>query len=195
MYLTVFKMTRSSILNSSHTLDIYNSNAVHQLLTGRQDTSRSEGKILYKIIDTGKEIYLYVQTKEPFNREGIESRGLVFVKEMTFDFSNLQGVFEFDVQVFPDKCDNTTGKRYFLKDNIERCKWLQRQFDKGGITLMNCTEYKISDICINKNKSVNVPTASYRGKIYIKDSERAKALFENGLGRCKNYGLGLILIK
>lgn len=194
MYLTVFKMTRDSILNSKHPLNIKSGNAVHQLLTARQDASRAEGKILYKIIETGDEIYLYVQSKDKFNREGIENRGLVFVKEIRLDYDSVLGVYEFDVQVFPNYLTEQ-GKRYFIKDPGERYKWLYKQFQRKGITLLSCKEYKMSDITVDRDKSVLVRTTSYRGQISIDDCNQAKELFENGIGRMKNYGLGLVLIK
>ena len=194
MYLTVFKMTRDSILNSMHPLNINSGNTVHKLLTSCQDTSRAEGKILYKIIESGDEIYLYVQTKDKFNREGIEGRGLVFVKEMYLDYDSILGVYDFDVQVFPNYI-NSQGKHYFITDTHKRFEWLCRQFNKNGIDILNCKEYKMSNITVDRDKAVLVRTISYRGQIMIKDSNQAKELFENGIGRMKNYGLGLVLIR
>ena len=51
------------------------------------------------------------------------------------------------------------------------------------------------NITVDRDKAVLVRTISYRGQIMIKDSNQAKELFENGIGRMKNYGLGLVLIR
>ena len=192
MYMTVLKMTRNSILSAPNLLDINSSNSVHRWLTMQQDTSRAEGKILYKIIDRDDEVYLYVQSKDKFNTFGLENFGVEYVKEMNIEIKE-PGIYTFDIQTFPCKIEN--DKRYFIKDINERYAWLQGQFRKYNIDLLECTEYRQTDIIFDKDKVKNVPTSTFRGKIRINDPEQAQTLLENGLGRFKNYGLGLLLVR
>jgi len=192
MYMTVLKMTRSSILSATDLLDINSSNSVHKWLTEQQDTHRAEGKILYKIISRNNEIYMYIQSKDKFNLTNIEKYGFELVKEFENDITNT-GIYQFDLQVFP--CKTHDDKRYFLKDINDRYLWLQRQFNKYNIDLLECAEYRQTDIIFDKDKVKNIPTSTFRGKIQINNIEQAQEMIENGVGRFKNYGLGLLLLK
>lgn len=192
MYLTVLKMTRQSILSAPKLLDINSSNTVHRWLTEQQDTHRAEGKILYKIINSNDEIYMYIQSKDKFNTKDISTYGFEMVREMNSDIKD-RGIYTFDIQTFPCKAQN--NKRYFLKDINDRYTWLQNQFKRYDIDLLECTEYKQTDIIFDKDKVKNIPTSTFRGKIQINDVESAQQLLENGLGRFKNYGLGLLLVR
>ena len=193
MYMTVLKMTRSSILSASTLLDINSTNAVHKWLTNQQDTHRADGKILYKIINKKVEIYLYIQSKDKFNCTNIEQYGFVLIKEMNINITS-DGIYDFDIQTFPNRTIEN-GKRYFIDNINDRYIWLQKQFKKYNIELLECMEYNVSNIIFDKDVPKNISTASYRGKIYINDVNDANNLLENGLGRFKNYGLGLLLIK
>lgn len=193
MYMTVLKMTRQSILNALNLLDLNDANIVHQWLCGQQDSSRSEAGILYRIIDRDNEIFMYIQSKAPFNVDNISDFGFEYVK--SFDLGNIDfsKLTTFDVQCFP--CVQKDGKSFFIKNTADRYNWLQRQFEKHGIQLINCAEYKLSNIVMTKNKSTRFETASYRGTIKVIDETLALDLLIGGLGRLKNYGCGLVLVR
>ena len=192
MFMTVLKMTRNSILSATDLLNINSSDSVHKWLTNQQDTHRAEGKILYKIIQNKDEIYMYIQSKDKFNLTNIEKYGFELVKEFENNLKDT-GIYVFDLQTFP--CKTHDNRRYFLKDINDRYMWLQNQFKKYDIDLLECQEYSQNDIIFDKDKVKNIPTSTFRGKIQINNPKLAQELIENGLGRFKNYGLGLILIK
>lgn len=193
MYLTVLKMTRQSVLSAPKLLDVQSTNSVHQWLTGRQDKSRAENKLLYKIITNGDEIYLYIQSLSEFNTENVGAVGFELVKVFDLDSRNYEDLTYFDVQTFPYKTVN--DKRYYIKDTAERYDWLKRQFEKNGIELLDFTEYKQSDIVLDNNQLKRIPTSSFRGRMKVIDPIKAEVFITNGMGRMKNYGLGLILVK
>lgn len=193
MYLTVLKMTRQSVLSAPKLLDVQSTNSVHQWLTGRQDKSRAENKLLYKIITNGDEIYLYIQSLSEFNTENVGAVGFELVKVFDLDSRNYEDLTYFDVQTFPYKTVN--DKRYYIKDTAERYDWLKRQFEKNGIELLDFTEYKQSDIVLDNNQLKRIPTSSFRGRMNVVDPIKAEVFITNGMGRMKNYGLGLILVK
>lgn len=193
MYLTVLKMTRQSVLSAPKLLDVQSTNSVHQWLTGRQDKSRAENKLLYKIITNGDEIYLYIQSLSEFNTENVGVVGFELVKVFDLDSRNYEDLTYFDVQTFPYKTVN--DKRYYIKDTAERYDWLKRQFEKNGIELLDFTEYKQSDIVLDNNQLKRIPTSSFRGRMKVVDPIKAEVFITNGMGRMKNYGLGLILVK
>jgi len=193
MYLTVLKMTRQSVLSAPKLLDVQSTNSVHQWLTGRQDKSRAENKLLYKIITNGDEIYLYIQSLSEFNTENVGAVGFELVKVFDLESRNYEDLSYFDVQTFPYKTVN--DKRYYIKDTAERYDWLKRQFEKNGIELLDFTEYKQSDIVLDNNQLKRIPTSSFRGRMRVVDPIKAEVFITNGMGRMKNYGLGLILVK
>lgn len=193
MYLTVLKMTRQSVLSAPKLLDVQSTNSVHQWLTGRQDKSRAENKLLYKLITNGDEIYLYIQSLSEFNTENVGAVGFELVKVFDLESRNYEDLTYFDVQTFPYKTVN--DKRYYIKDTAERYDWLKRQFEKNGIELLDFTEYKQSDIVLDNNQLKRIPTSSFRGRMKVVDPIKAEVFITNGMGRMKNYGLGLILVK
>lgn len=193
MYMTVLKMTRQSILTATNLLDINSSNSVHRWLTNQQDTSRADDSILYRVINNDNEIYMYIQSKSKFNIENIEKFGFIFVKSFNFDNADFSNFTHFDIQCFPNRTHN--DKRLFIKNINDRYNWLQKKFSEHGIELLECIEYKQSNIVLDKGIPKNIPTATYRGKIQIIDENLAKDMIFSGLGRFKNYGLGLLLIK
>lgn len=192
MYMTVFKMTRSSILAAENLLDINSSNSLHRWLTAQQNISRADGKILYKIISKDDELYLYIQSKDKFNIDNLSTYGFVYVKDFEV-LDILPEVCSFDLQTFPYK--TYQNKRYYIKNLPDRYKWLQKYFSNHGIELLDCVEYKQSSIILDKVYRKYIPTSSFRGTIRITDQTLAKQLIENGIGRFKNYGLGLMLVK
>lgn len=193
MYLTVLKMTRQSVLSAPKLLDVQSTNSVHQWLTGRQDKSRAENKLLYKLITNGDEIYLYIQSLSEFNTENVGAVGFELVKVFDLESRNYEDLTYFDVQTFPYKTVN--DKRYYIKDTAERYDWLKKQFEKNGIELLDFTEYKQSDIVLDNNQLKRIPTSSFRGRMRVVDPIKAEVFITNGMGRMKNYGLGLILVK
>lgn len=193
MYLTVLKMTRQSVLSAPKLLDVQSTNSVHQWLTGRQDKSRAENKLLYKLITNGDEIYLYIQSLSEFNTENVGAVGFELVKVFDLESRNYEELTYFDVQTFPYKTVN--DKRYYIKDTAERYDWLKKQFEKNGIELLDFTEYKQSDIVLDNNQLKRIPTSSFRGRMRVVDPIKAEVFITNGMGRMKNYGLGLILVK
>lgn len=193
MYMTVLKMNRVSILNASNLLDLNDTNAVHKWLCNRQDSSRSEAGILYRIIYKKDKIFMYIQSKAPFNVNNIDDFGFEYVKSFNLSSINLDRLITFDVQCVP--CKQKDNKSFFIKSTMDRYNWLQKQFEKHGIQLISCTEYKLSNIIMTKTKPIRFETASYRGIIKVIDKELALDLLINGLGRLKNYGCGLVLVK
>ena len=176
MYLTVLKMTRQSVLSAPKLLDVQSTNSVHQWLTGRQDKSRAENKLLYKLITNGDEIYLYIQSLSEFNTENVGAVGFELVKVFDLESRNYEDLTYFDVQTFPYKTVN--DKRYYIKDTAERYDWLKKQFEKNGIELLDFTEYKQSDIVLDNNQLKRIPTSSFRGRMKVVDPIKAEVLWE-----------------
>lgn len=201
MYVTVFKMDKQSILNSNKTLNLNSNYAIHRWITQQQDANRQKAELLYRVIYKADGIYLFVQSKEKFNRENCEDYGLVFLKEI--DLKNMlekiskdpELLLEFDVKTFPCKAVKEKHKHFFLKDQEDRFLWLEKQLNKFGAELLRCTEYQQQNHILDKFKIVKQPSASYKGILKVIDLEKFSSMISNGLGRTKTFGLGMFLIK
>ena len=191
MFITVFKMTRDSILSCAMPLNLDNGTAVHKWLTNQQNCTRQNGGLLYRVIKQKDDIYLYVQSKLIFNCTNCEDYGLECVKQ--FEVSDISNCTSFDVQCFPTFCKN--DKFHLIKNRDKRREWLKNQFEKNGITILDSVEYAYPDCIIEKEKTVSISTVCFRGIMKITDREKANQFISNGLGKMKNYGVGLILVK
>lgn len=191
MYMTVLKMNKESILNAVSLLDINSSNSIHQWITSKQDVSRKDNELLYKLIYQNNEIYLYIQSKTPFNIENIENYGFIYIKSFNLIFNC--SLISFDLQAFPYVTKN--NKRYYIKDYQKRIEWLQKYFSKCGLQLLEAIDYKQSKTILDKDKIKEIPTSSFKGIAKVIDKNIFKQAVINGFGRFKNYGCGLLLFK
>ena len=195
MFMTILKMSNESILNANDLLDINSSYAIHQWLTSQQDKHRAEDKILYRILKTNNEVYFYIQSKTKFNLNHISENGFIFINQFGLDdlFNAIDTFISFDIQVCPSITKN--HKKLFIQDYNKRKEWLKNQFEKHGMILVDSIEYKHSPIIVDKDKTVSVPSTTYKGIAKIINKEQFIELVINGLGDTKNFGAGLMLFK
>lgn len=191
MYITVLKMTRETILNAPKLLNISSGYAVHKWLTARQQCTRQEDKLLFRIIEQQNALFLYIQSLQHFNLNNIEKYGFKFFNEI--EIKELDNHIYFDCTVFPNK--EIQGRKMFLKDQLDRENWLKNQFNKNGLNILDCTEYKLSNLSVDKEKPKNISVATYRGFAEVLDTEKAINFIQNGLGRLKTFGAGMILVR
>ena len=198
MYTTVFKMTTETIIKATHLLNINSPNAIHKWICYQQQSSRADDNLLFRVKRQTGIIWLYIQSTSKFHIDEtqIAEAGLEFYKQFNTDKIE-ENFFElnyFDVECFPCKCDTATQKRYFLTNPDDRLDWLKRQFEKNGINIIDCREYQLGNIWMDKyKKAKSIRTATFEGYMQIFDEELAKEFFKRGLGRFKAYGLGMIV--
>lgn len=191
MYITVLKMTRESILNAPKLLNISSGYSIHQWITSQQQCTRQEDKLLFRIIETKDSLFLYIQSLKHFNLNNIEEYGFKFFKEL--EINEVNGNIYFDCVVFPNK--EIQGRKMFLKDSIDRENWLRNQFSKNGLNIINCIEYKHGELSVDKDKPKEISVVTYKGFAEVIDPIKAMTLIQNGLGRLKTFGAGMILVK
>ena len=206
MYLTVLKMNKDSLLNNpelENQLEINSTYAIHQWITECQNRQRHEDNLLYRIMKRNDEVFLYIQSDMKFCTEGIEKKGLIYLR--TIDLNDLfdsidKDCVHFDVQVFPYKTLASTHKKVFLSDPEARLDWLKRQLERHGAKLYDkdtYMEYKLDNIVVDKKgyKRIFLPTSCFKGVLKIEDEKKFKEFVNHGFGRCKNFGLGLVLFR
>lgn len=191
MYITVLKMTRETILNAPKLLNISSGYAVHKWLTAQQQCTRQEDKLLFRIIEQQNALFLYIQSLKHFNLNNIEEYGFKFFNEI--EIKELDNHIYFDCVVFPNK--EIQGRKMFLKDQIDRENWLKTQFNKHGLNILDCTEYKINEMSVDKEKPTSISVVTYRGFAEVLNKNDALDLIQNGLGRLKTFGAGMILVR
>lgn len=207
MYMTVLKCKRNNIVNREEYLDFFDGSAMHAWLTRQQDSRRRDEKILYRVMESKDAIFLFIQTKHPFNCNEIDRFGLTV--DMKFDMDDaFAGIgngstISFDTVVWPGVAEPSSNKKRFIEDPDKRKDWLKKKFSQFGADIIDSREYRLEDVNRTPKDSekekgmryVSIRCVNVQGKARIRDVDRFRSLVENGLGKMKNYGAGLVLVR
>ena len=200
MHLHVYKLNFQSLKKSHRKINLEDGNKVHKMLTEACNSTRAESKLLYRLVYRQDEVLLYVQTCKEIDHAVLESFG--FCEVTTIDMQEkLQNIKEgdvvrFNIRVFPSKYEENGTKQY-IKNEKERVGWIMHKFGEHGLLLTERSflEKNTSmSIFVKNQKRTAIKSNEYEGYGIITDMEAFKQLVITGLGKCKNYGLGLALI-
>lgn len=106
--------------------------------------------------------------------------------------------YRFSLLANPVKLDRKTRKRTPLTDSETLLAWLQRKAGKSGFQLQktNITPQTTKPFLKQKKKNSNVihlHTVRFDGILTATDPALFRQAFQNGIGRGKGFGLGLLL--
>jgi CRISPR system Cascade subunit CasE len=104
-------------------------------------------------------------------------------------------VFQFRLKANPSKRDNQTKKTIGFYHQADQLAWLERQGARCGFRLLGVDVIPSPNVFgVKKNGSapVRLTTALYQGTLEITDSSSFLAVVQQGLGRGKSYGCGLL---
>ena len=197
MYLTVLKADRKSLLNRTKYVDYYHGNKMHKWLLEQQNASRESENLLYRVMPGDDEIFVYIYSKSKFNAGEAEKYGLKEIKapdiKELIDQAEKRGSFSFDVLAIPQR--RNKERSWFIKDPEERERWLKEKFERYGIDI-DCVEYRLVNAVFGKDDRHSPSHGTcFKGVAHLRDDSRLSDVITNGIGRCKNYGAGMVLIK
>jgi CRISPR system Cascade subunit CasE len=104
-------------------------------------------------------------------------------------------MFQFRLKANPSKRDNQTKKTIGLYHQADQLAWLERQGDRCGFRLLGVDVIPSPNVFGVKKKGtapVRITTALYQGTLAVTDSGAFLAVVQQGLGRGKSYGCGLL---
>ncbi|MDA0268676.1 MAG: type I-E CRISPR-associated protein Cas6/Cse3/CasE [Cyanobacteria bacterium] len=106
-------------------------------------------------------------------------------------------VFEFRLRANPSKRDRITRKLMGLSDEADQLTWLRRQGDRGGFAVQTATVKSSPPIVGRKGEGgtpIRITPVLYDGMLTVTDGERFLTKLQEGVGRGKSYGCGLLSI-
>ena len=173
-------------------------------LFGSAPGTRTDGKILYRVLEEAGKPRLYITSHEKpdlsqaawlFHGREARQRDLT---PLLAAFA--QGAeFGFDVLTYPCKktdVGRSNSVRAFLQTPDERRAWLGRQGEKNGFLLLACREDEPADIRgARKTGAIQIRTVRFTGVLRVTDAIAFRRGYECGIGPEKAYGLGMLLLK
>ena len=115
---------------------------------------------------------------------------------LTSEILEQRRIFQFRLKANPSKRDKKTGKTVgFLKPE-DQFNWLKKQGDRSGFNPQNVLVNPAPDIFGKKEgaKPIRIKTVLYQGILEVTDSTAFLSALQQGIGRGKSYGCGLLSI-
>lgn len=96
------------------------------------------------------------------------------------DLQRLQGA--------PDSEKPTQAESYL--------NWLQEKFGDAAEVIADTVAYRSTPVATKRKKTqVKVPETTFMGNMKIKDPDAFAQMLENGIGRHKSYGYGMVMLR
>ncbi len=199
MYMTVLNINYDTMKEMDENIDYSNMNSIHQWLTGRFHKSRKDAHILFKFITMGKDLKVYIQSDDPFPAQNIEKAGAKLISCFELPKVKAGDTILFRINCSADKYMAGKKNSEFITDSNERVEWLKRKTDPA-MEILNIQELQKSryisektDKKTGKLKKTKIQFIEYMGMACVSDPESFMEMIHNGIGRFKNYGLGMLL--
>lgn len=121
------------------------------------------------------------------------------VKEVEFTADRLatNNIFQFRLRANPSKRDNTTKKTVGFYKRQDQLAWLERQADRCGFRLLSVDVIPSPNVFGIKKKGaapIRITTALFQGVLEVTAPEPFLSVVQQGIGRGKSYGCGLLSI-
>ncbi len=190
MYMTVLKINHETLQKQEYPVDFNNMEFLHRWLTSQFGKGREEEKMLFRLIYTKESVFFYIQSKDPFPEKNVERAGMSVFGSFQVEKPAVGEQISFKLFCSAEKASG--DKRYFILDPKEREAWLKRKLSEG-LENISVKETNLSSVTIKDGRKIR--GVEFSGIAVISDPEVFFAMVESGIGRCKNYGLGLLLFK
>lgn len=192
-----FSQLKLNLRNNSARKDLGNIYELHRTLSHAFEEDYENSKMLFHTIDTvgGKATVLVYSKTEP-NWDYLNENYLLepaSYKEVNFPVSE-KDVFSFKMRANPTEYKYFDGlkKRVGIYNYEEQMKWLSLKSEKYGFKIIQ-TEI-INEGISKGNKDISMLSVLFNGYLQITDKELFLKALEDGIGRGKRFGFGMLLI-
>jgi CRISPR system Cascade subunit CasE len=106
-------------------------------------------------------------------------------------------VFQFRLKANPSKRDKKTRKTIGLFRQPDQLTWLERQAERCGFQLQGVDVIPLPNVFGIKGKGqspIRITTALFQGILEVTDSSQFLTALQQGIGRGKSYGCGLLSV-
>lgn len=200
------------VLNGSNRLvqkDLSNAHKLHQQIMHafpdeQRETSRNDWNILFRQ-EPDSEVVLVQSALEP-NWSNLPPQYLsdrvelpLAVKPFALSVEQLMAgrILQFRLRANPSKRDNQTRKTIGLFRAADQLAWLERQAGRCGFHLQGVDVIPSPNVFGqkgDKSAPIRISTALYQGVLEVTDPEVFLNAVQQGIGRGKSYGCGLLSI-
>ena len=82
-----------------------------------------------------------------------------------------------------------------IKSIDDRIAWLVRKGENNGFKVISVSVMSTNRVHVSKiGESFRFDSTDYDGRLLVTDTERFKTVLENGIGRKKSYGMGMMIV-
>lgn len=185
--------------------DLSNAHALHQRIMQafpdeQQENSRANWNVLFRQ-EPDSSIVLVQSSIEP-NWTHLSTRYLMQPPNLTsvdFATSRLEPgrVLQFRLKANPSKRDKQSRKLIGMFHQADQIAWLERQASQHGFKLLGVDTFPTPNVFGVKEKGkapIRILTVLYQGILEITDSALFINAIQQGIGRGRSYGCGLLSI-
>ncbi|MBW4444362.1 MAG: type I-E CRISPR-associated protein Cas6/Cse3/CasE [Plectolyngbya sp. WJT66-NPBG17] len=184
--------------------DLSNAHKLHQRIMQafpdeQRDRPRDDWNILFRQ-EVENDVVL-VQSEIDPDWSRLPPRYLVSQAVKAWDLEATQlsvgRVFQFRLRANPSKRDNQSRKTIGLFHRPDQLAWLERQAERCGFQLHGVDVIPSPNVYGLKGKGsspIRISTALYQGVLEVKDPLPLLTALQQGIGRGKSYGCGLLSI-
>jgi CRISPR system Cascade subunit CasE len=178
---------------SIRTLGIRDNYAVHKFVYSLFPGSQREFLYLDQGGYRGGRRILIISRKQPL----VPPIGTLRMKSIPEGFLE-HSAYAFQVRVNPVERKNGNSRLIPIVSRPELLDWFTKKQEMWGFSVAS-EHLEIMNIGIQtiqkKDMTIIHNSVEYRGILHVTDQERFKYFFENGVGRGKGYGFGLMQLR
>lgn len=184
-----------------------NAYTMHQALCDLTDASRSESKMLHRIVRMPDRTSVYVYTEDPIEpsstRRGFRVGAARDMQPM-LDKLRPGQMLAFDLvavpckKAKPDDPAVKNSRRVVLREPEERMNWLRRQLERNGFELVAALEKAPVDMSARKRGTkagFRLRGYHYAGRVRVVDPRLAQRALAEGIGSERAFGYGMLLVR
>lgn len=176
---------------------------MHRFVTKLFGTDRQSSQILYRTNLIQNKLYIYLYATKP--AEHIPENCYIQQREITswLDSMGRGQLWSFDLIASPSKKVATEGsknsRRRILRQSHDRQEWLERKAEQNGFSILQAQEQEHLHLSGRHNPKsgglMHHDAYHYQGVLQIADVELFRKAIQSGIGPCKAYGCGMLLLK
>ena len=187
--------------------DLSNAHALHQrIMQGfpdeQRERARADWHILFRHEPDSNIVLVQSVTVDPPNWQRLPPGYLTRIHQpkcldAMLERLHQDQILQFRLKANPSKRSKVTTKTVALTRKQERLSWLERQATRSGFHLVEADQIPVPNIYGRKPKSsssIQIICVLFQGVLQITNVELFRKALQQGIGRGRSYGCGLLSI-
>jgi CRISPR system Cascade subunit CasE len=196
-----------NLRNSSALRDLSNAHALHQRIMNafpdeQRNQPRQDWQVLFRQEPDSEVILIQSELSPDWSKLPAGYLEVGCTPELKEFVPNLQKlasgkILQFRLRANPSKRDSQTRKTIGFYRRDDQVAWLERQAERNGFTLQGVDVIPSPNLFGKKkgdSNPIRIVTALYQGVLEVTDSAQFLQALQQGIGRGKSYGCGLLSV-